>query len=149
MKSKGGAALPEKEVQQIACQLRMGMDFLGDMGLAHRSLIPWHILVMHKDMRIKLTGFRKAVIYYNEKKVKIPFSGSHSFVVKQNFPHILTKNLFVKRMTSTISPADRWRRRRPLAMTTTLLNRMATTRRSFTMLSLLTSGRPEPLYSTF
>lgn len=60
--------MPEKEVQLVACQMRMGMDFLGDMGLAHRSITPYHILVMHKNMRIKLTGFRKAIIYYNDKK---------------------------------------------------------------------------------
>lgn len=65
--------LSEEECQLVACQLRTGMDFLGDMGVSHRSISPRHLLVVHKDLRVKLTGFRSAIIYYNEKKDDINF----------------------------------------------------------------------------
>ncbi|XP_017490615.1 PREDICTED: aurora kinase B-B-like [Rhagoletis zephyria] len=71
VKKKG--PLGEKECQLVACQLRTGMDFLGDMGISHRDISPRHLLLVHKDMRVKLTGFRSAVIYYNEKSDEINF----------------------------------------------------------------------------
>ena len=70
---KKGSQLSEEECQLVACQLRTGMDFLGDMGVSHRAICPRHLLLLHKDLRVKLTGFRSAVIYYNEKKDDIAF----------------------------------------------------------------------------
>lgn len=61
MAKNGGALKEEDQVVEIGRQIRTGMDFLGDMGVAHRSINPGHILVMHKDMRVKLTGFRSAM----------------------------------------------------------------------------------------
>lgn len=72
---KKKAPLEEKDCQLVACQLRSGMDFLGDMGVSHRAIGPRHLLIVHREtqLRVKLTGFRSAVIYYNELKDEIIF----------------------------------------------------------------------------
>ena len=77
-------ALKEDQAQTVAKQLRLGMDFLGDMGIVHRAIMPRHVLLCHKDMRVKLTGFRSAIIYYNEKKDDINFQPCLSAVKKKN-----------------------------------------------------------------
>ena len=66
-------ALKEDQAQEVAKQIRNGIDFLGDMGISHRAIAPRHVLVLHQDMRVKLTGFRSAIIYYNEKKDDINY----------------------------------------------------------------------------
>ena len=66
MSKKG--ALTEAQTQDVAKQVRLAMDFLGDMGVVHRSICPRHVLLLHKDMRVKLTGFRSALVYYNTEK---------------------------------------------------------------------------------
>lgn len=63
----------EKTGKFLAKQMFMAMDYMGDMGIAHRALHPGHVLVTHKDMVIKLTGFRNSVVYWNTHKEDINF----------------------------------------------------------------------------
>ena len=58
-------SMAENSVRHLAKQIYLGMDFLGDVGLTHRSLKPAHVLICdYKEMRVKITGFRSTFIYY-------------------------------------------------------------------------------------
>lgn len=59
--------LNEKQISLYAFQLLKGMDFLGDIGIAHRDIQPINILLRpaQKDNFIKITNFRKAIIYWD------------------------------------------------------------------------------------
>lgn len=57
----------EELVQSCAQQLRRALDFLGDMGLCHRSISPRHLLVHDRNSFLtKLSGFGSSIIYYDE-----------------------------------------------------------------------------------
>ena len=60
--------LDEQKTQQCAKQLRIAMDFMGDMAVCHQSIKPRHLFLCHSNMRIKLSGFSSAIIYYNATK---------------------------------------------------------------------------------
>lgn len=57
----------ESQVCFWAKQLYRAMDFLGDNGIAHRDITPVHIIIkpMGNELWIKLTGFRRSIIYWN------------------------------------------------------------------------------------
>lgn len=63
----------EKAAQYMGKQLILAMDYMGDMGIAHRSICPSHILVCHQDLRVKITGFRFSIIYWNPDKEDINY----------------------------------------------------------------------------
>ncbi|OTF80226.1 Calcium/calmodulin-dependent kinase-like protein, partial [Euroglyphus maynei] len=66
LKGKNHSCFEERKVSEIAQQLAMALDFLGDMGISHRSLSPRYIMIAHREpIRVKLTGFRSAIIYWD------------------------------------------------------------------------------------
>ena len=84
--TKEHGPLAEGAVAAIGRQLRQAMDFIGDMGVCHRAIAPWHLLVFNvgsettgggKDssscFTIKVTGFRAAIIYYDDKRDDIHY----------------------------------------------------------------------------
>ena len=84
--TKEHGPLAEGAVAAVGRQLRQAMDFIGDMGVCHRAIAPWHLLVFNvgsettgggKDgsssFTIKVTGFRAAIIYYDDKRDDIHY----------------------------------------------------------------------------
>ena len=61
----------EQQAGKWLWQILKGLDYLGDVGVSHRGLQPKHILVNHKDLRIKLTGFENSAIYWDPIKEDI------------------------------------------------------------------------------
>ena len=62
-----GKNLDEKEISIYAWQLLKGMDFLGDIGIAHRDIHPKNmVLRAAKEYNfLKISNFRQAVVYWN------------------------------------------------------------------------------------
>lgn len=74
--TKEHGPLTEIAVASVARQLRQAMDFIGDMGVCHRAISPWHLLIFNSTettFSIKLTGFRSAIIYYDDKENDIHY----------------------------------------------------------------------------
>lgn len=61
----------ESQVGKWSHQLHKAIDYLGDIGITHRSIQPKHILLSHKDLRLKLTGFENSCIYWDPQKEDI------------------------------------------------------------------------------
>ncbi|KAH9402022.1 Protein kinase protein rad53 [Tyrophagus putrescentiae] len=65
--------LAEEKAVGWSRQLERALDYLGDMAIAHRDLAPKHLLLMpanqwdpaSSEVTLKLSGFKKAVIYWN------------------------------------------------------------------------------------
>ncbi|KAI2810286.1 Serine/threonine-protein kinase brsk1 [Blomia tropicalis] len=57
----------EPLVQQWAKDIYFAMDFLGNMGICHRSIYPKHLLFCQRSDRViaKLNGFRDAIVYWD------------------------------------------------------------------------------------
>lgn len=64
--------LEEGQVLHWAQSIYRGLEFLSDIGIAHRSIHPKHVLVKRAvgatDVQVKLSGFRSAVIYWDALK---------------------------------------------------------------------------------
>lgn len=65
--AKNTKPLSEVQVCEWARQLFKALDYLGDMGICHRAIKPKNVLLNHKDLGIKLSGFYDSVIYWNVK----------------------------------------------------------------------------------
>ncbi|CAG2104473.1 unnamed protein product [Medioppia subpectinata] len=61
----------EHQIGRWLWQLFKALDYLGDIGVSHRSIQPKHILLSHKKLRVKLSGFEFAAIYWNPEKEDI------------------------------------------------------------------------------
>lgn len=61
----------EAQVCDWARQLYKALDYLGDMAICHRNLKPRRVLLIHKELGVRLTGFYDAVIYWNVAKEDI------------------------------------------------------------------------------
>lgn len=61
--------LEEGQVLRWAQSIYRGLEFLGDIGIAHRSIHPKHVLIKvlvgASDVQVKLSGFRSAIIYWD------------------------------------------------------------------------------------
>ena len=55
----------EKQICEWARELYQAMDYLGDMGVCHRNICPKYVLLSHKDLSIRLTGFHRSITYWN------------------------------------------------------------------------------------
>ena len=55
----------EMQVCEWAHQLYKALDYLGDMAICHRNLKPRRVLLIHKELGVRLTGFYDSVIYWN------------------------------------------------------------------------------------
>lgn len=62
---------PESVVCEWAKELFKALDYLGDMGVCHRNICPRYIMLHHKDLNIKLTGFYDALVYWDVVKEDI------------------------------------------------------------------------------
>ena len=60
-------SLKEKEITLYAWQLLRGMDFLGDIGIAHRDIKPKNLVLRPTTEfnLLKIANFRKAIIYWS------------------------------------------------------------------------------------
>lgn len=73
--------LAEEKAVVWARQLERALDYLGDMAIAHRDLAPKHLLLQVSPdtssqtsvLNIKLSGFKKAVIYWNSQQSDINY----------------------------------------------------------------------------
>ena len=64
----GKNVITEKHVCKWAQSIYNGMDFLGGMGISHRSIQPKHVMLKSNEcdqVEAKLSGFRDAVIYWD------------------------------------------------------------------------------------
>lgn len=61
----------EQRVCEWAHQLYKALDYLGDMAICHRAIKPKNILLNHKELSVRLTGFKNAVVYWNVAKEDI------------------------------------------------------------------------------
>lgn len=60
--------LPEKTCQHVSKQIFKAMDYMGDVGISHRAISPAHVLICNKsEFRVKITGFRSAIVYWQPK----------------------------------------------------------------------------------
>lgn len=68
-------SVDEKQACFWAKQIYRALDFLGSHGIAHRSLIPNHLVVkaMGAETWIKLTGFKNSIIYWNASNNDVQF----------------------------------------------------------------------------
>ena len=59
--------VPEKQACFWAKQIYRALDFLGDIGVAHRNIAPNHLVVkaMGDETWIKLTGFKHSIVYWD------------------------------------------------------------------------------------
>lgn len=57
----------EEEISLYAWQLLRGMDFLGDIGIAHRDIHPKNLVLRpaNKYNLLKISNFRKAAVYWD------------------------------------------------------------------------------------
>lgn len=56
----------EKATHAVAKDVFTAMDFLGDMGISHRSIEPAHIFIRSiKPINARLSGFRMSIIYWD------------------------------------------------------------------------------------
>lgn len=69
LKEKGKQS--EERVCQWAHQLSQALDYLGDMAICHRGIKPKNVLLNHKELSIRLTGFKDAVVYWDVEKEDI------------------------------------------------------------------------------
>lgn len=62
-----GKSLDEKEISLYAWQLLRGMDFLGDIGIAHREVHPKNLVLRAANEYnvLKISNFRQAVVYWS------------------------------------------------------------------------------------
>jgi serine/threonine protein kinase len=61
----------EQQAGKWLSQILKALDYLGDVGISHRSLQPKHVLLTHKDLRAKISGFANSVIYWDPTKEDI------------------------------------------------------------------------------
>ncbi|KAI2807279.1 hypothetical protein BLOT_009242 [Blomia tropicalis] len=88
--------LNEDKAQTVARQTRLALDFMGDMGISHRSITPNHMLLVHvsHDFQIKLTGFRNAIIYYDEKHDDVNYQPCIPLSKKSKEPDYVALEVF-------------------------------------------------------
>ena len=65
------STVDEQQVGRWCWQVFKGLDYLGDIGVSHRAIQPKHVLLSHKDLRVKLTGFENAATYWDVQKEDI------------------------------------------------------------------------------
>ena len=61
----------EQQAGKWLWKILKGLDYFGDVGISHRGLQPKHILLSHRELRVKLTGFENAAIYWDPVKEDI------------------------------------------------------------------------------
>lgn len=109
--SKRGT-LDEDRCQMAARQLRHAMDYLGDMGLCHRTISPVHVLVIHatENFMVKLSGFRQACIYYNIRKDDIIYQPCFSYRKRSTVPDYYAPEMYGNIANEHYDPtaADVW-----------------------------------------
>jgi serine/threonine protein kinase len=61
----------ESQVGRWSWQINKALDYLGDVGITHRGINPKHILITHKQLKAKLSGFENSTIYWDLTKEDI------------------------------------------------------------------------------
>ena len=67
--------LEEKEASLYGWQLIRGLNFLGDIGIAHRDIQPKNLVLREATEfnQLKLTNFRKAIVYWSIENNDVAF----------------------------------------------------------------------------
>lgn len=63
--------MDEKQAGSWLWQILKALDYLGDVGISHRSIQPKHVLLSTKELKVKLTGFEMSAIYWDQHKEDI------------------------------------------------------------------------------
>lgn len=67
--------MPESQLVEWVQQIYRAMDFLGDIGVCHRSITPKHVLLTPSEepnkIDAKLGSFRDAVIYFDPRLCRV------------------------------------------------------------------------------
>lgn len=74
---KGSETVKEPQIQIMAWQLLRGLNFLGDIGIAHRDIQPKNIFVKaatEANYIVKLSNFYKAIIYWSTETDDVVFA---------------------------------------------------------------------------
>ncbi|UXI22627.1 hypothetical protein NH340_JMT08570 [Sarcoptes scabiei] len=101
----------EQRASEIAQQIVKAMDYLGDLGIAHRSITPHYIMIAHRDpIRVKLTGFKSAIIYWNLKRETVQLIPCVSLTKKPKQPEYQAPEVYGDPDSEAFDPiyADIW-----------------------------------------
>nr|XP_027197357.1 aurora kinase-like [Dermatophagoides pteronyssinus] len=111
LKVKNYPCFDEKKASEIAQQLAMALDFLGDMGISHRSLSPRYIMIAHREpVRVKLAGFRSAMIYWDIRRENVNLVPCVALADRPPEPEFQAPEVYGDAMTEAFDPvhADIW-----------------------------------------
>lgn len=111
LKGKSRTCFEERKASEISQQLAMALDFLGDMGISHRSLSPRYIMIAHRQpIRVKLTGFFSAIIYWDIRRENVNLVPCIALADKPLEPEFQAPEVYGDSITEAFDPihADIW-----------------------------------------